>query len=964
MKSNFPQLLMCSAAAMLILAACQAESTNETLIVKETVQENDGGIVKSRLDKREYAYRQLPNGLNVMVVSDPDADKAAASLDVHIGHLADPADREGLTHFLEHMLFLGTGKYPEVGEYQKFISKHGGSNNAGTGMEHTSYYFQIDNDYLEPALDRFSRFFIDPLFDPEYLDKERNAIESEYSLKTKDDARRYNEAERQTANQAHPMTQFSVGNLTTLSDSGASTILEAVKAHYEKYYSADIMSLSVVGNYSTDELMAWAGEKFSDVPSKGETRPLDRPEPYLDGQTGVKIMINTLEDKRTLRLTFALPSSEAHYREKPIAYISGILGHEGKGTLYDVLKSKNYLKNMYVTTYGPDDFTRFGLHFDLTNEGYEHIDEITDYFFSYVEKLRRSGVTQSSYDELARIANLNFEYQHKFRISSFAGMLSHGMQHFPARHALEIGRMYENFDPALIDSYLNYIRPENMRMIISTPDFDGPQKESRYDVAYAMEAIDPAKLAGWAGYSRMDEISMPSPNPYIAEDLEAKNTAIITSPALAFEKPGLTLWYMNENEFDLPKSSLNFRIYPAKAYDSTSHKMAMSLHSRIVRDLLDNESYPASRAGLYYGINSIGRAYDVGVQGYNDKIDVYLGKVIEAFDPEAVSEDVFDRMKKNLQQEIANRAFARPINQAFMAFNIELNKDGLTDPEQQAALETLDYETFKSLVADILSSIQIEGTYVGNVSKTDARDMGKMLQKAFKGRLNEDAKLPVVQPNVSESGKTYIRQFNVDHNDSTLVWAFKGDDDTIESRAKSKLIQQILRPRFYKSLRTDQQFGYQVSMFSTERDRMPYTGFFIQSPKAHPSILMDKFDEFMQAQTEYLKAMSDEEFQGHMDGLLSNVNKKYDNIYAKGNSLHSNLIEGNLDFDNRADLTAAIKALTKADIVDYYQSELLGDKRRSFAVWNIGKAHVDEASYDPSGFELCKEKHCILNRFE
>ena len=138
--------------------------------------------------------RRSPMVLKVVVVSDPDADKAAASLDVHIGHMADPADREGITHFLEHMLFLGTGKYPEVGEYAKFISKNGGFHNAGTGQEHTNYFFQIDNAQLEPALDRFSRFFIDPLFDPEFLDKERNAVESEYSLKVKEDARRYREA--------------------------------------------------------------------------------------------------------------------------------------------------------------------------------------------------------------------------------------------------------------------------------------------------------------------------------------------------------------------------------------------------------------------------------------------------------------------------------------------------------------------------------------------------------------------------------------------------------------------------------------------------------------------------------------------------------------------------------------------------------------------------------------------------
>ena len=124
-----------------------------------------------------------------------------------------------------------------MGEYGKFISKHGGSNNAGTGQEHTSYFFSIDNAQLEPALDRFSRFFVDPLSDPEFVEKERNAVESEYSLKVKEYVRRYREAVKQTVNKDHPMSQFSVGNLETLSDTDESTILDDVKAHYKTLHS-------------------------------------------------------------------------------------------------------------------------------------------------------------------------------------------------------------------------------------------------------------------------------------------------------------------------------------------------------------------------------------------------------------------------------------------------------------------------------------------------------------------------------------------------------------------------------------------------------------------------------------------------------------------------------------------------------------------------------------------------------
>src|SRR5690606_1694494 len=149
---------------------------------------------------------------------DPEADKAAASRDVEVGSRQDPAERPGLAHFLEHMLFLGTERYPTAGDYQQYISAHGGSHNAYTAFEHTNYFFDIDAAHLEPALDRFSQFFVAPLFTAEYVQREKNAVHSEYMANIRDDARRGFDVLRSVINPAHPFSKFSVGTLDTLAD--------------------------------------------------------------------------------------------------------------------------------------------------------------------------------------------------------------------------------------------------------------------------------------------------------------------------------------------------------------------------------------------------------------------------------------------------------------------------------------------------------------------------------------------------------------------------------------------------------------------------------------------------------------------------------------------------------------------------------------------------------------------------
>jgi len=71
----------------------------------------------------------------------------------------------GLAHFLEHMLFMGSDKYPRIDEFSDQISKYHGSSNAYTKMTNTNYYFDCDEQGLTKILDIFAHFFISPNFD-------------------------------------------------------------------------------------------------------------------------------------------------------------------------------------------------------------------------------------------------------------------------------------------------------------------------------------------------------------------------------------------------------------------------------------------------------------------------------------------------------------------------------------------------------------------------------------------------------------------------------------------------------------------------------------------------------------------------------------------------------------------------------------------------------------------------------
>lgn len=109
-------------------------------------------------------------------------------------------------------MFLGTEKYPDETEYSKFLSQHGGSSNAYTAGDHTNYYFDVTPKNLEGALDRFSQFFIAPLFTESATDREVNAVNSEHEKNLPSDSWRLRQLESSLSDPEHDYYKFGTGS--------------------------------------------------------------------------------------------------------------------------------------------------------------------------------------------------------------------------------------------------------------------------------------------------------------------------------------------------------------------------------------------------------------------------------------------------------------------------------------------------------------------------------------------------------------------------------------------------------------------------------------------------------------------------------------------------------------------------------------------------------------------------------
>ena len=301
-------------------------------------------IIKPPNDKSLYKHIKLKNNLEVVLIQDKDVTLSAASLTVNVGSYNNYDDYLGIAHFLEHMLFMGTKKYPEVSYFTDFISKNAGSRNAHTADEYTSYYYQILNKAFEESLDIFAQFFIDPLFKEDTLLKEMNAVDSEHAKNINTDPIRVERLINIASNTNHPSYKFTTGNLETLNKKN---IRDTMIKFYKEFYRSDIMKLTVLSNIDLNKLEDIVIKLFSKINNNNNLNLTHKAHitPFTFDKninlTNMLIKTTPINNNNILYIVWQTPSNRKYFRSKPLSYISNLLAHESDGSIIYNLKKLN-----------------------------------------------------------------------------------------------------------------------------------------------------------------------------------------------------------------------------------------------------------------------------------------------------------------------------------------------------------------------------------------------------------------------------------------------------------------------------------------------------------------------------------------------------------------------------------------------------------------------------------------------
>jgi zinc protease len=226
----------------------------------------------------------LDNGLTVVLKETHHAPVASFFVWYRVGSRNERQGQTGISHWVEHMMFKGTPRYPN-GTLDRLVSREGGQWNAFTWLDFTAYYETIAANRIELGLDIESDRMVNTIISPEETDSERTVIISERHMYENHPNFLLAEEMQAAAFRVHPYHHEVIGDEVDL----ITMTHEDLENHYRRYYAPNNAIAVAVGDFNTEEMLARIQEKFGDIPPGDTPEPVRRQEPPQRGERRVTV---------------------------------------------------------------------------------------------------------------------------------------------------------------------------------------------------------------------------------------------------------------------------------------------------------------------------------------------------------------------------------------------------------------------------------------------------------------------------------------------------------------------------------------------------------------------------------------------------------------------------------------------------------------------------------------------------
>lgn len=882
------------------------------------------------VERRTYRALELKNGLNVLLVHDPLAKKSAAAMDIRVGSLADPAEHQGLAHFLEHMLFLGTEKYPQVGEYSKYLAEFQGYSNAFTAPEHTNYHFEVNHNGFRGALDRFGQFFISPLFNTEYVARELSAVHSEHQKNLQNDYWRTRQIVRSLYREGHPRRSFSTGDRDTLKNAEPKILID----FYRKHYSSNHMYLAVLSRLGLDEQERLVTELFSQVANNKRVALTYNADIHDPASLPRRIEVEPVADLKQLALSFAVPTPEKYWRSKPHLLLGSLVGDEGEGSLLSLLKARGYASALSAGTAASSYVGEFEVKITLTERGLKATDDIIALFFSYIAMLRKSGLPRYYFDEHKKMAQTGYDFRDPLEGADAVVGFSIRMYRHPALEIIKNDSLYFDYSPADFKLFLDHLKPETLQAIVTSKGITTAEVEPHYGARYRVQKIPTAVWQAWRKPPAMAELHYPSPNKWIPDELDVYADEKRERPYRLLNDAQGVFWFQQDTEFKLPKAHLHLHLLSDKVNAEPRQKLLSLLYVRAVNESINEWKYPILMAGLNFSLTPTDYGISIDMGGYADKLPqllVALGKKLNTITLDAAT---FTVIKNKLQRDLANLTWEHAYRQAMRKLDAALTPAMI---DYQAYLPLIDNVTLaevRNYGKQVLAEVAYEGIAYGNLREKVVRTKLREVLHSLRAKPLPPERR--AQQQTVRLDKKYSYAFMTESNNNALIRVMTLGARTPKRDALLRIIDTHISAPFYTELRTKQQLGYIVHAGLHYRKKALGLRFIVQSESFSPPAIQQRIEHFLPLMAVQLAGLSAEKLADYRRSIVQKLQQPEKNIFERHQRLQAEALRLDGNFAYRQRVIAALREITKDEVLAAWE-KMLKRGELSVALFAKGK---------------------------
>ncbi|MFT5313005.1 MAG: insulysin [Paraglaciecola sp.] len=875
-------------------------------------------MLTSVYDKRHYRFTTLNNGLKVLLVEDSQCKISAVSATISAGNFNDPPDIMGLSHLLEHMLFLGDQEQPIPNGFSTFLAEHGGNINACTGTEYSSYYFDVPREQLATAVKNFASMLRFPLFDQALIDKEINAIDAEFKLKLKDDLRRLYQVHKETCNPQHPFSHFSSGNEITLRHIELKQLQARLQSFHQHFYQPNNMSICLISNNTLTDSLAYIKHAFNGWEATTPITQARLPPLYLPCQLGIQINIKPLKNARRLIVTFALPGTSALYRSKPLSILSHLIGEEGHGSLLNYFKKMNWATNLSAGGgIEGENFKDFNINLQLTNDGTEHIEDILAGIFYYLLLIREQGLLPWRISEIKTLNQLIWDFDDPGKPIDEAFNLSHAIFEYPPEHIIAGEYLLDQPDIAHIRELLSYFSPTNMRLKVVQPDVVCDQQAQWYDTPYRVCPLSDALINTLLKPDPIPQLNLPKANPYLNIKMPQQVFRFeYKLPLKIFHRDGFNVWYAQDHKFKLPKGDCYLSFDCQGVNNGLEAVTIKRLWIALLNEQLKQKYYQANVAGLHFHLYPHQRGFSLQTGGFSTRQLDFCLELIQQVKDKTDFQSCFEQVREKQYLGLSNSLLNKPINRLFSSLSVIMQQNTYAPSQMASVLEKVRIEQIVEVKNTLLARFHLEVFIHGDWQRKQANYFAHELEHFAAPYINNNR----VATGVADLRKQGLQVHKVhsEHTDAAVVVYLQSPGDDMVNVALTILTEQLLSAPFFNQLRTQQQLGYLVGSGYLPFNQHPGLSFYVQSPLASAAQQVEAIHSFLQRINEDLLNFSSL-WLSLKNGIIKQLGEKDINLSMKSQRLWMGIGNNDQKFDQHVRLINTVAQLDFETFCHFYR---------------------------------------------